>query len=92
MSTWVKVYESTDQTIEQRIVGEGENAVVEERVTWHRQTPEKQIADLEATVAALTEQATGKITKAQLTARLDAAKPVKPGKGDEIQAAREAVE
>lgn len=39
------------------------------------------IAELEATVTALTEQATGKITKAQLTARLDAAKPVKPGKG-----------
>ncbi len=83
MSAWVKVYESTDQTIEQRITGEGESAVVEERVTWHRQTPEKQIAELEATVAALTEQATGKITKAQLTARLDAAKDtsVKPGKG-----------
>jgi len=83
MSAWVKVYESTDQIIEQRITGEGENAVVEERVTWHRQTPEKQIADLEATVTALTEQATGKITKAQLTARLDAAKDtsVKPGKG-----------
>jgi hypothetical protein len=31
-------------------------------------------------LAALTAQ-TGKITKAQLTARLDAAKPVKPGKG-----------
>lgn len=43
----------------------------------------QRIADLEATVTALTEQATGKITKAQLTARLDAAKgePVKPGKG-----------
>lgn len=82
MSAWVKVYESTDQTIEQRITGEGENAVVEERVTWHRQTPEKQIADLEATVTALTEQATGKITKAQLTARLAAkGEPVKPGKG-----------
>ena len=83
MSAWVKVYESTDQIIEQRIVGEGESAVVEERVTWHRQTPEKKIADLEATVTALTEQATGKITKAQLTARLDAAKDtsVKPGKG-----------
>lgn len=79
--TWKTVYESTDQTIEQRIVGEGESAVVEERVTWVRETPEKVIADLEATVAALTEQATGKITKAQLTARLDAAKPVKPGKG-----------
>ncbi len=92
MSDWKQVYNSTDQTIEQRVVGEGESATVEERVTWHRQTPEKQIADLEATVAALTEQATGKITKAQLTARLDAAKPVKPGKGDEIQAAREAVE
>lgn len=83
MSAWVKVYESTDQTIEQRITGEGESAVVEERVTWHRQTPEKQIADLEATVTALTEQATGKITKTQLAARLDVAKgdPVKPGKG-----------
>lgn len=83
MSAWVKVYESTDQTIEQRITGEGESAVVEERVTWHRQTPEKQIAELEATVTALTDQATGKITKAQLTARLDAAKDtsVKPGKG-----------
>lgn len=46
MSAWVKVYESTDQTIEQRITGEGENAVVEERVTWHRRTPEKQIANL----------------------------------------------
>jgi len=81
--TWKTVYHSTDQTIEQRITGEGENAVVEERVTWHRQTPEKQIAELEATVTALTEQATGKITKAQLTARLDAAnaEPVKPGKG-----------
>ncbi len=43
----------------------------------------QKIADLEATVTALTEQATGKITKAQLTARLAAAKgdPVKPGKG-----------
>jgi len=92
MSDWKQVYNSTDQTIEQRVVGEGESATVEERVTWHRQTPEKQIAELEATVAALTDQATGKITKAQLTARLDAAKPVKPGKGDEIQAAREAVE
>ena len=82
MSAWKTVYESTDQTIEQRITGEGESAVVEERVTWHRQTPEKQIADLEATVTALTEQATGKITKAQLTARLDAkGEPVKPGKG-----------
>lgn len=72
MSAWVKVYESTDQTIEQRITGEGESAVVEERVTWHRQTPEKQIAELEATVAALTEQATGKITKTQLVTRLAA--------------------
>lgn len=43
--------------------------------------PQQEIAELKATVAALTEQATGKITKAQLTARLDAAKPVKPGKG-----------
>jgi len=41
----------------------------------------QKIAELEATVTALTEQATGKITKAQLTARLTAAKPVKPGKG-----------
>ena len=81
MSDWKQVYNSTDQTIEQRVVGEGESATVEERVTWHRQTPEKQIAELEATVAALTDQATGKITKAQLTARLDVAKPVKPGKG-----------
>ena len=41
------------------------------------------IAELEQRVADLTDQATGKITKAQLTARLDAAKgePVKPGKG-----------
>ena len=43
----------------------------------------QKIAELEATVTALTEQATGKITKAQLTAPLDAAKDtsVKPGKG-----------
>lgn len=43
----------------------------------------QEIAELKATVAALTDQATGKITKAQLTARLDAVKanPVKPGKG-----------
>ena len=43
----------------------------------------QKIAELEATVTALTDQATGKITKAQLTAHLDAAKgePVKPGKG-----------
>lgn len=43
----------------------------------------QKIAELEATVTALTEQATGKITKTQLAARLDAAKgePVKPGKG-----------
>lgn len=72
MSDWKQVYNSTDQTIEQRVVGEGESATVEERVTWHRQTPEKQIADLEATVAALTEQATGKITKAQLVTKLAA--------------------
>lgn len=43
----------------------------------------QKIAELEATLTALTEQATGKITKAQLTARLAAAKDtsVKPGKG-----------
>ena len=76
---WKTVYESTDQTIEQRITGEGESAVVEERVTWHRDTPEQQIAALRAKVADLEDQATGKITKAQLAARL--AVPVKPGKG-----------
>ncbi len=72
MSDWKQVYNSTDQTIEQRVVGEGESATVEERVTWHRQTPEKQIAELEATVTALTDQATGKITKAQLVTKLAA--------------------
>ena len=69
---WQTVYNSTDQTIEQRVV----DGIVEERVTWHRQTPEKQIAELEATVAALTDQATGKITKAQLVTKL-AAREVK---------------
>lgn len=76
---WQTVYNSTDQTIEQRVV----DGIVEERVTWHRDTPERLIADLSEKVADLNDQATGKITKAQLTARLDAAKDtsVKPGKG-----------
>jgi len=65
----------------------GVNALVRE---YDDGTPEpeldpqsQKIAELEATVAALTEQATGKITKTQLAARLDVAKgdPVKPGKG-----------
>jgi hypothetical protein len=44
---------------------------------------EKPTRDVMDRLAPLTEQATGKITKAQLTARLDVAnaEPVKPGKG-----------
>ena len=43
---------------------------------------EKPTREVMDRLAALTEQATGKITKAQLTARLDAkGEPVKPGKG-----------
>lgn len=64
MSEWVVVYNSTDQTIEQRTV----DGAVEERVTWHRDTPERQIEALTARVANLTDQATGKITRAQLAA------------------------
>lgn len=83
--TWNTVYRSTDQTIEQRIVGTGEDAVIEERVTWHRETPERLIESLTARVADLADNATGKITKAQLVAKLDAAKaaadPVKPTRG-----------
>ena len=72
--TWKTVYRSTDQTIEQRITGEGENAVVEERVTWHRDTPERLIEQLRDKVADLEDQATGKITKAQLEAKLTGAR------------------
>lgn len=72
--TWKTVYRSIDQTIEQRITGEGDSAVVEERVTWHRDTPERLIEQMEAKVADLEDQATGKITKAQLEAKLTGAR------------------
>ena len=56
--------------------------VIREEVVEVPDTPvdpqSQKIAELEATVTALTEQATGKITKAQLATRLAAAKP---GKG-----------
>ena len=70
MSEWVEVYRSTDQTIEQMVTGTGEDAVVSERVTWHTDTPERKIERLEAQVNDLQDQATGKITKAQLVAKL----------------------
>jgi hypothetical protein len=72
--TWKTVYRSTDQTIEQRIVGEGDKAVVEERVTWHRETPGRLIEQLRDKVADLEDRATNKITKGQLEAKLSGAK------------------
>lgn len=72
--TWKTVYRSTDQTIEQRIVGSGEEAIIEERVTWHRDTPERLIEQMKDKVADLEDQATGKITKAQLEAKLTGAR------------------
>jgi len=48
---WETVYRSTDQTIEQQVTGEGEDAVIEERVTWHRDTPERIIEQLRGQVA-----------------------------------------
>jgi hypothetical protein len=56
MSEWVTKYRSTDQTIEQKVTGSGDDAVVEEQVTWHRETPEKVLADLRGEVTDLTDQ------------------------------------
>ena len=52
MSTsWKVVYHDSDQIIEQRRVGSGEDVVAEERTTWLRETPEQRIADLEDALA-----------------------------------------
>ncbi len=53
------------------------------QITKAAEASEKPTREVMDRLSALTEQATGKITKAQLTARLDVAKgdPVKPGKG-----------
>ena len=73
--SWKVIYHSIDQTIEQRVV-DGE---IEERVTWHRDTPERVAQKLTEQVADLEAQATGRISKAQLEAKLEARKvePVK---------------
>jgi hypothetical protein len=68
--TWQTVYRSTDQTIEQQITGSGESAVVEERVTWHRDTPERLIERLRGQVTDLQDNATGTITEAELAAKI----------------------
>lgn len=60
MSTkWKAVYHDSDQIIEQRTVGTGEDAVVEERVTWLRDTPQSRIADLEDALAVITAELLG---------------------------------
>ena len=67
---WETVYRSTDQRIEQQVTGEGDDATVEERVTWHRDTPERLIARLRGQVVELQDAATDKITKAELSAKI----------------------
>jgi hypothetical protein len=67
---WETVYRSTDQTIEQQVTGTGEDATVEERVTWHRDTPERLIERLRGQVTDLQDNATGTITKAELSAKI----------------------
>ena len=60
MSTkWQVVYHDSDQIIEQRRVGTGEDAVVEERVTWLRDTPQSRIAEHDDALAVITAELLG---------------------------------